>query len=87
MCHGFAQREPRPSISSITDLPHYFVLLFLTIAAIVVIIIAWFAILFTGKFPRGMFDYLVGYNRWALRVAAYALLLVTDKYPPFSLAP
>jgi hypothetical protein len=49
------------------------------------VIISWFAILFTGKYPRSLFDYVVGVSRWALRVSAYAFLLVTDQYPPFSL--
>jgi hypothetical protein len=49
------------------------------------VIFAWFAILFTGKYPRGLFDFVVGVGRWELRVAAYAWLLVTDRYPPFSL--
>lgn len=52
-----------------------------------VVIAAWFAILFTGRFPRGMFDFLVGVGRWTNRVIAYAHVLVTDRYPPFRLAP
>ena len=66
-------------------IPHYIVLFFLYIGAIVVVIIAWFAILFTGRYPRGLFDFVVGVGRWWLRVQAYAFLLVTDRYPPFSL--
>ena len=66
-------------------IPHYIVLIFLYIAAAVSVIIAWFAILFTGHYPRGLFDFVVGVHRWANRVAAYAFLLVTDEYPPFSL--
>jgi Domain of unknown function (DUF4389) len=54
---------------------------------VVVVIVAWFAILFTGRYPQGIHDFVVGVLRWALRVAAYAFLLVTDRYPPFSLAP
>jgi hypothetical protein len=61
------------------------VLLVLWLAAIVVAVIAWFAILFTGRYPQALFDYVVGVFRWGLRVEAYALLLVTDQYPPFSL--
>jgi hypothetical protein len=67
-------------------IPHYIVLFFLWIAAIVVVIIAWFAILFTGRYPRGMFDFVQGVIRWGVRVVAYAFVLVTDRYPPFSLA-
>jgi hypothetical protein len=63
------------------------VLVFLWLAAFFSIIFAWFAILFTGRYPRGIFDFLVGVGRWTNRVSAYALLLVTDRYPPFSLSP
>ena len=66
-------------------IPHYFVLLFLAIGAFFAVIYAWFVILFTGRYPRGVFDYVVGLDRWALRVTAYAFILTTDKYPPFSL--
>ena len=66
-------------------IPHYIVLIFLFIAAFVVTIIAWFAILFTGEYPRGMFAFVVGVGRWSTRVGAYAFLLTTDRYPPFSL--
>ncbi len=67
-------------------IPHYIVLLFLGIAAIVSIVIAWFAILFTGRYPRGLFDFVVGVFRWCLRVVAYVFLLTTDRYPPYSLS-
>src|SRR6266700_2822390 len=76
-----------PLVKWFLAIPHYVVLIFLNIAAVVVVIIAWFAILFTGRYPRGMFDFVVGVIRWDLRVSAYAFLLVTDRYPPFSLAP
>ncbi|MDD5190771.1 MAG: DUF4389 domain-containing protein [Dehalococcoidales bacterium] len=65
-------------------IPQIFVLYFLEIAAGVITIIAWFAILFTGKYPKGMYDFAVGYMKWSTRVSAYTLFL-TDKYPPFSL--
>ena len=68
-------------------IPHYIVLIFLNIAAFVVVIVAWFAILFTGRYPRGMFDFVEGVIRWNNRVLGYAITLVTDKYPPFRLAP
>ena len=70
----------------ILAIPHVVVLIFLGIAAIVSVIIAWFAILFTGRYPRGLFDFVVGVNRWLLRVEVYALPLTTDRYPPFSLS-
>jgi Domain of unknown function (DUF4389) len=60
--------------------------LFLTIAAVVAVIFAWFAILFTGRYPRSIFGFVEGVLRWGLRVDAYAFLLVTDRYPPFRLA-
>ena len=66
-------------------IPHYLVLVFLWIGAWFCTIIAWFAILFVGRYPRAMFDYVVGVMAWTLRVQAYAFLLVTDRYPPFSL--
>jgi hypothetical protein len=69
----------------ILAIPHYFVLIVLFIAAFFVVIFAWFAILFTGRYPRGAFDFLVGVQRWYVRVVAYAFLLVTDEYPPFTL--
>jgi hypothetical protein len=74
-----------PIIKWILAIPHWIILYFLGIAAWVCIIIAWFAILFTGRYPRGLFDFVVGVMRWGFRVEAYALLMVTDKYPPFSL--
>ncbi len=76
-----------PLIKWFLAIPHYIVLFFLYIAFIVVWIIAWLTILFTGRYPKGLFDYTVGVMRWTLRVTAYAFLLVTDKYPPFSLEP
>ncbi len=74
-----------PLVKWFLAIPHYVVLVFLAIGAIVSIVIAWFAILFTGSYPRGLFDYVVGVGRWALRVQAYVSLLITDQYPPFSL--
>jgi hypothetical protein len=68
-------------------IPHYIVLVFLGFAAAVCIVIAWFAILFTGRYPRDLFDFVVGFGRWCTRVSAYAFLLATDRYPPFSLKP
>jgi len=75
-----------PLVKWFLAIPHYFVLFFLFIAAYFAVVIAWFAILFTGSYPRGLFDFVVGVGRWALRVQAYASLLITDRYPPFSLS-
>jgi hypothetical protein len=76
-----------PLIKWLLAIPHYFVLFFLGIGAFVAVVIAWFAILFTGRYPRGLFDFVVSVARWYWRVAAYALLLTTDRYPPFRLSP
>ena len=75
-----------PLVKWFLAIPHYVVLFFLDIGAIVAVIIAWFAILFTGRFPRGIFDFVEGVIRWHNRVLAYAFLLITDRYPPFRLA-
>ena len=73
-----------PLIKWLLAIPHYVVLTVLSLFTLVLIVIAWFAILFTGRYPRGIFDFVVGVTRWGLRVQAYAFLLVTDRYPPFS---
>jgi hypothetical protein len=75
-----------PLVKWLLAIPHYIVLAFLYVGALVAVVIAWFAILFTGRFPRGLFDYLVGVGRWSNRVSAYAFILVTDEYPPFRLS-
>ena len=75
-----------PLIKWFLAIPHYVALVILWIGAFVAIVIAWFAILFTGRYPQALFDFVVGVIRWTLRVAAYAFLLVTDRYPPFSLS-
>ena len=74
-----------PLVKWILAIPHYVVLAVLIVAEIVVVVIAWFAVVFTGRYPRGMFDFVVGVTRWGLRVNAYMGLLITDRYPPFSL--
>ena len=75
-----------PLVKWLLAIPHYIVLVFLWIAALVAVIAAWFAILFTGRYPHGIFDFVEGVLRWTQRVMAYSFLLVTDRYPPFSLA-
>jgi hypothetical protein len=74
-----------PLVKWLLAIPHYIVLFFLFIAAFVCVVIAWFAILFTGRYPRSLFEFVEGVLRWSNRVGAYAFLLVTDEYPPFSL--
>jgi len=74
-----------PLVKWLLAIPHYIVLAVLAVIGLVVWVIAWFAILFTGRYPRALFDYMVGVGRWGLRVSAYMSLLVTDEYPPFSL--
>ena len=74
-----------PLVKWFLAVPHYVVLWFLGLAATVCVIVAWFAILFTERYPRSLFDFVVGVFRWSLRVMAYAFLLTTDRYPPFSL--
>jgi hypothetical protein len=75
-----------PIVKILLAIPHFIVLGFLWLATIVVVIVAWFAILFTGRYPRGLFGFVEGVMRWGQRVIGYCLLLTTDKYPPFSLS-
>jgi hypothetical protein len=74
-----------PLVKWFLVIPHVIVLCFVDIAAYVCVIIAWFAILFTGRYPRPLFDFVVGVMRWQARVVWYAVLFATDKYPPFSI--
>jgi len=74
-----------PLVKWFLAIPHFIVLAILSVASIFAVIFAWFAILVTGKYPKDLFDFNVGVMRWWLRVNAYACLLVTDEYPPFSL--
>jgi len=76
-----------PLVKWFLAIPHYIVLIVLDIAAFVMAIVAWFAILFTGRYPRSVFDFEEGVLRWHNRVIGYAITLVTDRYPPFRLAP
>jgi hypothetical protein len=76
-----------PLVKWFLAIPHYIALIFLGLAAVVCVVIAWFAILFTGRYPRGLFNFVVGVGRWSVRVTSYAFLLATDRYPPFSLNP
>jgi Domain of unknown function (DUF4389) len=82
-----AQRLNRwlPLVKWFLAIPHYVVLVFLGIGSIVAVVIAWFAILFTGRYPRGLFDFVEGVYRWTIRVQAYAIVVATDQYPPFRL--
>jgi hypothetical protein len=76
-----------PLVKWLLAIPHYIVLIFLWIASFFLVVFAWFAILFTGRYPRGLFDFVEGVIRWENRVVAYAFVLVTDQYPPFSMNP
>jgi len=91
---GFAYPDAReglnrwlPLVKWLLAIPHYIVLAFLYLGAIFAVIGAWFAILFTGRYPRGLFGYVEGVIRWHNRVVGYAYILVTDEYPPFRLRP
>jgi len=76
-----------PLIKWLLAFPHYVVLVFVNLAAVFAVIVAWFAILFTGRYPRGVFTFVEGVFRWNNRVVGYAFTLVTDEYPPFRLEP
>ncbi len=76
-----------PLVKWFLAIPHYVVLAFVGIAAVFCVLLAWLVILFTGRYPRALFEFVVGSFRWGLRVGAYAFLLITDRYPPFSLRP
>jgi len=76
-----------PLVKWLLAIPHYIVLFFLEIGVFFAVVFAWFAILFTGRYPRGLFDYVEGVMRWHNRVVGYAFTLVTDEYPPFRLRP
>jgi Domain of unknown function (DUF4389) len=76
-----------PLVKWLLAIPHYFVLFFLYIGGFFAVVIAWFAILFTGRYPRGLFGFVEGIYRWHNRVFGYAFVLVTDRYPPFRLRP
>jgi hypothetical protein len=76
-----------PLVKWFLAIPHYIVLFLLDIGAVITVIIVWFAILLTGRYPRGMFDFVEGVIRWHNRVIGYAVTLVTDEYPPFRLTP
>ena len=76
-----------PIIKWLLLIPHYVVLVILGVLSFLAIIVAWFAILATGRYPRPLFDFVVGVTRYGWRVAAYGFMLITDRYPPFSLKP
>ncbi|HEU4977026.1 MAG TPA: DUF4389 domain-containing protein [Baekduia sp.] len=84
---GQALNRWLPLVKWFLAIPHYIVLAFLYLGVVGAVIAAWFAILFTGRYPRALFDYVVGVGRWHVRVVAYAWVLVTDAYPPFRLTP
>ena len=75
-----------PPVKWFLAIPHYVVLAVLSVGALFAVVAAWFSILFTGRYPRALFDYVVGVMRWSNRVSAYAFVLATDTYPPFRLS-
>jgi hypothetical protein len=74
-----------PLVKWLLAIPHYIALVVLWLVTVVAVVVAWFAILVTGRYARALFDFVLGVGKWGLRVYAYAFLLVTDRYPPFSL--
>ena len=74
-----------PLVKWCLAIPHFIVLLFMFIAVVFCSVVAWFASLFTGRYPKGIFDFVEGFLRWSLRVNAYVFLLTTDQYPLFRL--
>ena len=75
-----------PFVKRLLAVPHYLVLAALTVASAVAVVVAWFAVVITGRYPRPLFDFIVGVLRWKYRVIAYAFPLATDRYPPFRLS-
>ncbi len=75
-----------PLVKWFLAIPHFVILAFLAAAVVVLTVVAWFAILFTGRYPASIHAFAVGVTRWGLRVNAYAFLLITDEYPPFRLS-
>ena len=75
-----------PLIKWLLAIPHYVVLVILFYVSLLLLLIAWIVIILTGRYPRGLFDFQVGYQRWSARVNAYAWVLITDRYPPFSMS-
>jgi hypothetical protein len=73
-----------PLVKWFLAIPHYIVLVALSLLAVFCVVIAWFAVLFTGRYPEGLFGIVESVIRWGNRVTAYAFVLVTDRYPPFS---
>ena len=76
-----------PLVKWLLAIPHWIIIWVLSYVFLIVLVISWIAIIITGKHPRGLFDFIVGYGRWAYRVIAYAILLTTDRYPPFRFGP
>ena len=76
-----------PLIKWLLALPHWIIIWILSYVWVIVVVISWFAVIITGRHPRGLFDFLVGYKRWVIRANAYAFLLTTDRYPPFRFGP